>query len=77
MLTMQVIGALCIVTALIGGGFKISSVEIPKLSTTRIIALLAAGILFVCAGLLINGNSTASPSQRLGSGIHVTTGSRP
>jgi hypothetical protein len=76
-LTLQVIGALCIVIALIGGGFKISSVEIPKLSTTRIIALLAAGILFVCAGLLINGNSTANPSQGPGSGIRVTTGAQP
>jgi hypothetical protein len=76
-LTLQVIGALCIVIALIGGGLKISSIEIPKLSTTQIIALLAAGILFIAAGLLVSGNSTAGPSQGPGSGARFTTGSQP
>lgn len=77
MLTLQVIGALCVVIALIGGGVKTSSVEVPKLSNRRIIALLVAGILLIAAGLLIHGNSTASASPRAGSEARLTRSPQP
>lgn len=76
MLTLQVIGALCIVIALIGGGVKISSVEVPKLSNRQIIALLVTGILLIAAGLLVHGSSTAGASSRPGSEARLTTGSQ-
>jgi hypothetical protein len=77
MLTLQVIGALCVVIALIGGGVKISSVEVPKLSNRRIIALLIAGILLIAAGLLVHGSSGASASPRPGSEASLTRSSQP
>jgi hypothetical protein len=56
-MTLQVVGALCIVIALIGGGLKVSEVEIPRLSELRIIALVAVGAVFVGLGLLTGEKS--------------------
>ncbi|MFI9391922.1 hypothetical protein ACIG53_13675 [Streptomyces bauhiniae] len=51
-MTLQVIGALCILVALIGEGFKISGVEVPRLSRNRAVALSVAGAAFLVLGLL-------------------------
>lgn len=51
-MSLQVVGALCVAIALIGGGFKVSDVEVPQLSRLRIAALLAFGVLLLGLGLL-------------------------
>ncbi|MFF8838958.1 hypothetical protein [Streptomyces sp. NPDC015130] len=49
------IGALCILVALVGEGLKISEVEVRQLSRARAITLAAAGILFIALPLLTGG----------------------
>ncbi|MGW2058504.1 hypothetical protein ACWCOZ_32120 [Streptomyces sp. NPDC001840] len=51
-MTLQVVGALCILIVLVGEGVKISGVEVPRLSRRRAAALTLAGVLFVALGLL-------------------------
>lgn len=64
-MTLQAVGALCIAIALIGGGHKISEVEIPRLSVYRIIALVTAGVILIGLGLLTNDGSAQAetPTQ--------------
>jgi hypothetical protein len=50
--TLQVVGALCILVALIGEGLKINEVEVGRLSRTRAVALAATGALFIALPLL-------------------------
>jgi type VI protein secretion system component VasK len=50
--TLQVVGALCILVALIGEGLKISEVEVRRLSRTRAVALAATGALFIALPIL-------------------------
>jgi hypothetical protein len=62
-MTLQVIGALCILIALIGGGLKVSEIEIPRLSEGRMIALTIAGAAFIGLGFLANeASSVGAPS---------------
>lgn len=51
-MTLQVVGALCILVALIGEGLKISEVEVRRLSRTRAVALAATGVLFIALPIL-------------------------
>lgn len=51
-MTLQVVGALCILVALIGEGLKINEVEVGRLSRTRAVALAATGALFIALPLL-------------------------
>ncbi|WP_218924608.1 hypothetical protein [Streptomyces sp. rh207] len=54
-MTLQVIGALCILVSLIGEGLKISEVEIRRLSRARAISLAALGVLFIALPLVTGG----------------------
>lgn len=58
-MTLQVIGAICILIALIGGGLKIREVEIPRLSRLRITALMVVGAAFIGLGLMTDVKSVA------------------
>lgn len=50
--TLQVVGALSILVALIGEGLKISDVEVGRLSRGRAVALAAVGTLFIAPPIL-------------------------
>ena len=63
-MTLQVIGALCIMIALIGGGLKISEVEIPRLSGRRIVALVVVGAALVGLGLANEKTAQVAPSPQ-------------
>lgn len=51
-MTLQVVGALCVVAAVVGDKLKISEVEIQALSRVRSLALLLVGAMFIGLGLL-------------------------
>ncbi|MFJ7177537.1 hypothetical protein ACIQXA_14300 [Streptomyces massasporeus] len=51
-MTLQVVGALCILIALVGEGLKVSEVEVPRLSRVRATALVLVGAAFVALGLM-------------------------
>lgn len=53
-MTLQIVGALCVAVAIVGGGLKINEVEVPRLSPRRMAALVFAGLLFLGVGLLVN-----------------------
>jgi hypothetical protein len=53
-MSLQVLGALCVAIAIVGGGLKINEVEIPRLSQRRMTALVLAGFLFLGTGLLMS-----------------------
>lgn len=53
-MTLQIVGALCVAVAIVGGGMKINEVEVPRLSARRVAALAFAGLLFVGVGLLVD-----------------------
>jgi hypothetical protein len=74
-MSLQVIGALCIVIALIGGGLKISEVEIPSLSKRRIIAMVVVGAVFVGLGLLASRVSATGASPAPGPPASAAAGS--
>ncbi|MFF5254738.1 hypothetical protein ACFY4K_22235 [Streptomyces leeuwenhoekii] len=46
------IGALCILVALVGEGLKISEVEVRQLSRARAVVLAALGVLFIALPIL-------------------------
>ncbi|MEW2168025.1 hypothetical protein AB0912_34300 [Streptomyces sp. NPDC007084] len=50
-MTLQAVGALCILVALVGGGIKINDLEIPRLSRARTAWLVTVGVAFVGLGL--------------------------
>jgi hypothetical protein len=52
-MSLQVLGALCIALAIVGGGLKINEVEIPRLSQRRMAALILAGFLFLGTDLIV------------------------
>ncbi|MFH8726806.1 hypothetical protein [Streptomyces termitum] len=54
-MTLQVIGALCILVSLVGEGLKISEVEVRQLSRARAITLAALGVLFIALPPLTGG----------------------
>ena len=61
-MTLQVIGALCIAVALIGGGLTIGKiVSIPSLTRWRVIALVLAGSILIALGLLTKDHPPAPP----------------
>lgn len=61
-MTVQVIGALCIAVALIGGGLTIGKlVSIPSLTKWRVIALVVAGSALIALGLLTKENPPTLP----------------
>ncbi|WP_067795059.1 hypothetical protein [Actinomadura formosensis] len=62
-MTLQVVGAVCIVIALIGGDFDVGGVEIPRLSRGRIAALVTAGVILVGLGLLADAGQVPDPPQ--------------
>lgn len=59
-MTLQVVGAICIMIALIGGGFEVGGVEIPRFSRARVAALVTAGVILVGLGLLADGGAAPS-----------------
>ena len=65
--TLQVVGALCIVIALSGGGFKYLGAEIPRLTSKKIAALFVAGLLSLMLGLFAEKSPTASSGERTAS----------
>ncbi|MEV4678608.1 MULTISPECIES: hypothetical protein [Actinomadura] len=62
-MTLQVVGAVCILIALIGGDFEVGGVEIPRLSRGRIIALVTAGVILVGLGLLADAGQVPDLPQ--------------
>lgn len=61
-MTMQVIGALCIVIALIGEGLTIGKiVSIPSLTRWRVIALVVAGSALIALGLFSKDHPPTPP----------------
>lgn len=53
-MTLQVIGAICIIFSLLRGGIKLKDSELPSLSTGRRIAFAAAGVAFIALGVYTN-----------------------
>ena len=61
-MTLQVIGALCIVVALIGDELTIGkAVSIPALTRGRVVALVVAGSALIALGLLTKDHPPAVP----------------
>ncbi|MCC5033378.1 hypothetical protein DMH02_009145 [Streptomyces sp. WAC 00631] len=57
-MTLQVVGALCILVALLGEGLKINDLEVSRMSRVRAAALVAVGIAFVGLGLLTDAGAS-------------------
>ncbi|MDX2548938.1 hypothetical protein ACOT81_25180 [Streptomyces sp. WI04-05B] len=66
-MSLQVLGALCIAVAIIGGGLKINEVEIPRMSQRRMAALIFAGFLFLGTDLAIGQVMESAPPTAQGS----------
>lgn len=69
-MSLQVVGALCVAIAIVGGGLKINEVEIPRLSQRRMTALVLAGFLFLGTGLLIGQTEDSAVSAARSSTTH-------
>lgn len=61
-MALEILGALCVAVAIVGGGLKINEVEVPRLSPQRMAALVFAGIVFLGVGLLVNQVSSLPAS---------------
>lgn len=62
---LQVVGAVCIVVALVGGGLKAGDLEVPVISRKRRVLLGGAGVLFLVIGLLLGGEGAEAGIERL------------
>lgn len=59
-MTLQVIGAICIIFSLLGGNIKLKGSELPSLSRGRRIAFAATGVAFIALGLYTNDQPGAT-----------------